>query len=226
MNGAAEDEHRVVAERVRRRAGLRRQQPAVELGAARVDRLGEDAGAGVALVDDREDSHPGSLAPRPGCPSACQADRRRPPTLFEPGKGGRRMERCRLPASAAACSGSLAVALVTAGNAAAATAPREPFFPHAGSRAYDVVHYDVNLAYRPASGDARGDDDDRSRRHAAPAALLPRPRRPDRHPRHRRRQAAEFGRGKDKLKITPKTPPRARRDGSRSSSTTAGTRAG
>jgi aminopeptidase N len=46
--------------------------------------------------------------------------------------------------------------LVTAGliwaSPAAAATPGEPFFPHSGSRAYDVSHYDVRLAYRPAAG--------------------------------------------------------------------------
>jgi aminopeptidase N len=40
----------------------------------------------------------------------------------------------------------------TARAAAPAPAPREPFFPRSGSDDYDVLHYDVRLAYRPRSG--------------------------------------------------------------------------
>lgn len=53
----AEDEDGVVAERIGRRLRPLRQRPLVELPAGVGDRLGEDAGAGVALMDDREDPH-------------------------------------------------------------------------------------------------------------------------------------------------------------------------
>jgi hypothetical protein len=59
VHRAAEGEDGVVAERVGRRGIALRQHPLVELVAAVADRLGEDARAGVALLDDREDSHAG-----------------------------------------------------------------------------------------------------------------------------------------------------------------------
>jgi aminopeptidase N len=54
---------------------------------------------------------------------------------------------------------ALALALALLGAASALAAPdepaREPFFPHAGDPGIDVGHYDVHLAYRPASGRLR-----------------------------------------------------------------------
>jgi hypothetical protein len=54
--------------------------------------------------------------------------------------------------------GALASPLIAAAPAAAVTPNevREPFFPHAGNRGYDVRSYDVGLAYTPASGLLRG----------------------------------------------------------------------
>jgi aminopeptidase N len=40
----------------------------------------------------------------------------------------------------------------TAAPALAQSPPREPFFPHAGSRGLDVGHYTVDLSYRPGLG--------------------------------------------------------------------------
>jgi aminopeptidase N len=47
-----------------------------------------------------------------------------------------------------------ALALATGGIASAATSkrPTEPFFPRSGNRGYDVKHYEVNLGYQPRSG--------------------------------------------------------------------------
>jgi hypothetical protein len=59
----AEDEDRVVAGRVGRRLRTLGQRPLVEHPAGLPDRLGEDARARIALVDDRQDSHPPSLSP-------------------------------------------------------------------------------------------------------------------------------------------------------------------
>jgi aminopeptidase N len=44
-----------------------------------------------------------------------------------------------------------ALGMLIAGTAIAESGP-EPFFPRSGSRAYNVRHYDVGLAYRPANG--------------------------------------------------------------------------
>lgn len=61
----AEDENRVVAERVGRWLPMLSQSPLVELAAGLADCLGEDAGSGVVLVDEGEDPHPSSLSPWP-----------------------------------------------------------------------------------------------------------------------------------------------------------------
>lgn len=57
VHGAAEGEDGVVAVRVGGRLRRLRRQPLVELDTVLSDRLGEDAGAGVALVDYRQDPH-------------------------------------------------------------------------------------------------------------------------------------------------------------------------
>lgn len=102
--------------------------------------------------------------------------------------------------------GLAVAALVGASAAAAAGAPGEPFFPRSGSHAYDVSHYDVRLAYRPAAAALEA-----TTRIAAIARQ------------GLRRfsldlvglrvtavtvdgQAASFGRGRNKLKITPERP--------------------
>jgi aminopeptidase N len=46
----------------------------------------------------------------------------------------------------------LCLAGVLAGTAAAGESQREPFFPAAGNRGYDVGFYDVNLVYHPRGG--------------------------------------------------------------------------
>ncbi|HET9676676.1 MAG TPA: hypothetical protein VFP21_04120, partial [Solirubrobacterales bacterium] len=46
----------------------------------------------------------------------------------------------------------LAVLLLGATAVAAGEPQSEPFFPHAGTRAYDASHYQVELAYRPTQG--------------------------------------------------------------------------
>jgi aminopeptidase N len=56
-------------------------------------------------------------------------------------------------ALAALCA--LLACLSTAGATSAAAGSGDPFFPDSGSRAYDVLHYDVRLAYRPGSGQLR-----------------------------------------------------------------------
>ena len=53
----AEDEDRVVVEGIGGRLRPLGRRPLVELATGLGDRLGEDAGPGVALVDYREDSH-------------------------------------------------------------------------------------------------------------------------------------------------------------------------
>ncbi|MBS1890425.1 MAG: M1 family peptidase, partial [Actinobacteria bacterium] len=52
---------------------------------------------------------------------------------------------------------ALVAALAIAGTAVASAAsapkqPSEPFFPRSGNRGYDVKHYDVTLGYQPRSG--------------------------------------------------------------------------
>ena len=56
VHRAAEGHHRVVGERVGGRIGGLGDVPDVELGRGR-DRLGEHAGAGIALMGDREHPH-------------------------------------------------------------------------------------------------------------------------------------------------------------------------
>jgi aminopeptidase N len=54
-----------------------------------------------------------------------------------------------------------AVVLTSAAVASAAGAPRyptEPFFPRSGNRGYDVEHYDVSLGYQPRSGELTARD--------------------------------------------------------------------
>ncbi|HYH62835.1 MAG TPA: hypothetical protein VD766_13285 [Solirubrobacterales bacterium] len=54
MHGASEREDGVVGEWVARRVLSRGNQPLVELPSSRLRLVGEDAGPGVSLVDDRE----------------------------------------------------------------------------------------------------------------------------------------------------------------------------
>ncbi|HEX2709104.1 MAG TPA: M1 family metallopeptidase [Solirubrobacterales bacterium] len=100
----------------------------------------------------------------------------------------------------------LAVAGLIGASSAAADVLGEPFFPRSGSRAYDVSHYDVRLAFRPANGtlDAAtrisASADQRLSSFSLDLVGL--------------RvtgvtvdgEGATFGRGRDKLKITPETP--------------------
>ncbi len=44
------------------------------------------------------------------------------------------------------------LALVGAAQAVAAKPADEPFFPHAGNKGYDAVHYEVRLTYKPKGG--------------------------------------------------------------------------
>ena len=53
----AEDHHRVVSEGIGRRLPTLADQPFLDLRARLAQSLGEDAGGGVALVDDRKDAH-------------------------------------------------------------------------------------------------------------------------------------------------------------------------
>jgi len=98
-------------------------------------------------------------------------------------------------------------ALLTAGGAAAAPKqPTEPFFPRSGNRGYDVKHYEVSLGYQPRSGQLTARDVVEAR---AMSGL--------------RRfsldldglkvtsvavngEAAEYGRGRGKVKIVPAAP--------------------
>jgi aminopeptidase N len=99
--------------------------------------------------------------------------------------------------------GFAALALIAAGGAPAATGSKQPFFPRSGTDAYDVGRYVVGLAYRPSNGTIAA-----KTRIDATA--------------HRRLsrfsldlvglrvtavsvdgEAAEFNRGRGKLKITP-----------------------
>jgi aminopeptidase N len=100
--------------------------------------------------------------------------------------------------------GFAAIGLIVT-SAAAAAGSSEPFFPRSGSGAYDVGHYDVRLAYRPA----RGTIDATARIEAEAKQGLSRfsldlvglrvtAVNVDGEP-------ARFNRGKDKLKITPAT---------------------
>jgi aminopeptidase N len=100
--------------------------------------------------------------------------------------------------------GLAALALLTA-SSALATGPAEPFFPRSGTDSYDVSHYGVGLAYRPGDGTIVA----RTKIEATARQRL-------------RRfsldlvglrvtavsvdgEAAEFNRGRGKLKITPPT---------------------
>jgi aminopeptidase N len=103
----------------------------------------------------------------------------------------------------------LAAGLIWAAAATAADAPAEPFFPRSGSRAYDATHYDVRLAYRPAAGslDAKTTIEAIARRRLRRFSLdliglwVTRVSVDG--------EAARFRRGRDKLTITPETPPAA-----------------
>ena len=100
-----------------------------------------------------------------------------------------------------------ALGLAAASGAAASVAPDETFFPRTGNPGYDVSHYDVQLAYRPARGwlqaTARieGKASQRLRHfsldldgmHVTNVAVDGEP--------------AGFKRGRQKLKITPRRPP-------------------
>jgi aminopeptidase N len=83
---------------------------------------------------------------------------------------------------------------------------REPFFPRAGNRGYDVSHYFVSLAYRPAGGRIQA----RARIEAVASAPLRRFAL-DLFGLHATRvtvsgEAARFGRGRGKLKVVPAEP--------------------
>ncbi|MBA3866797.1 MAG: M1 family metallopeptidase [Solirubrobacterales bacterium] len=101
----------------------------------------------------------------------------------------------------------LALALLAAPLAGAANDAGEPFFPRAGSRAFDVAHYEVSLAYRPAkrSLEATTTIEAKATRGLKRFSL-------DLDGLTVTRVTvdgvrAAFGRGRDKLKIVPKTPP-------------------
>ena len=64
VHRAAEGHDGVVAEGVRGRIGGLGDVPLVEPNAAGGNRLGEDARAGITLMDDRQRAHPRSLSPR------------------------------------------------------------------------------------------------------------------------------------------------------------------
>jgi len=74
VHRAAERQDRVVAGRVGGRLRVLRDFPCVEFGAGCEDALGEDAGAGAGLVDDRERAQSGRLLVGVGEP-ALQHDR-------------------------------------------------------------------------------------------------------------------------------------------------------
>ena len=57
VHRAAEDHHRVVSVWIGRRVAASGDQPLLELVSARRRRLGEDARAGVGLLDYRENPH-------------------------------------------------------------------------------------------------------------------------------------------------------------------------
>ncbi len=57
MHRAAEGDHGVVVARVPPRRAVLGHAPLVQLGAARVDRIGEYPGTGIRFVDDREHAH-------------------------------------------------------------------------------------------------------------------------------------------------------------------------
>jgi aminopeptidase N len=112
----------------------------------------------------------------------------------------------RRPRRFGACA--LLLGLAIAAPAAASTAPHETFFPRTGNVGYDVSHYDVSLAYRPGRGWLRAT----ARIEATATQGL----------RHFSLdldglrvtavsvdgQPAGFKRGRQKLKVTPPTPPR------------------
>jgi len=105
--------------------------------------------------------------------------------------------------------GVLVVGLLLSSASAMAAAPKqpsEPFFPRSGNRGYDVKHYDVSLGYQPRSGQLTARDVIEAR---ATSGL--------------RKfsldldglkvtsvsvdgEAAEYSRGRGKVKIVPATP--------------------
>ncbi len=101
------------------------------------------------------------------------------------------------------CLGFAGLLGAGAGTAGAKEGPREPFFPRSGSRAYDVSHYDVSLDYRPSRGSLRATAviEARARQRLRRFSL-------DLHGLTVTRvevngEPADFGRGRDKLKVRP-----------------------
>ena len=97
--------------------------------------------------------------------------------------------------------------LLGASASAAATAPRDPFFPRSGNPGYDVSGYDVALSYQPQKGRLNATATitavagqrlshfslDLDGLKVTKVSVDGRP--------------AEFGRGRGKLKISPRVPP-------------------
>jgi aminopeptidase N len=100
-----------------------------------------------------------------------------------------------------------ALGLAAPSAAGASLAPNETFFPRTGNPGYDVSHYDVRLAYRPARGwmQATARIEATAGRRLSRFSL-------DLDGLHVTEvtvdgEGAEFRRGRQKLKVDPRTPP-------------------
>ncbi|HVV91278.1 MAG TPA: M1 family metallopeptidase [Solirubrobacterales bacterium] len=98
------------------------------------------------------------------------------------------------------------LAVGAATTAAAPKRPSEPFFPRSGNRGYDVEHYDVSLGYQPRSGMLTARDVVEARATTGLSrfsldldGLKVTSAGVD-------GEAAEYGRGRGKVKIVPATP--------------------
>jgi hypothetical protein len=78
IHRAAEDEDRVVVERLSRWLGPLSQHPLVELTPSVRNRLGENARPGIPLMDDRKHSHRQSVSPSRHSPDRIILHARKP----------------------------------------------------------------------------------------------------------------------------------------------------